>query len=143
VTRLRGRNLVDGQPLASVPPNQVASTLGFRWFDRKLTTAVRWTAVAAKTAADIPTANLDGDTTPDPVFQPTSSYNLVNIYIGYEPAPDVLATFSVDNILDEYYIHYTDALPNLSAFGQNIRGTAIPSPGITYKAGLQVRFSAM
>lgn len=143
VTRLRGKNVDTGSPLASIPPDQVASTLGFRWFDRKLTTAVRWTAVAAKRASDIPQADLDGDGVAESVFQPTASYNLVNIYVGYEPAPDVVVSFSVDNILDEFYIRYTDALPNLSAFGQGSAGVAIPGPGITYKAGMQIRFAAM
>ncbi len=143
VTRLRGKNTDTGAPLASVPPDQVASTFGVRWLDRKLTTAVRWTAVAAKRASDIPQVDLDGDGVAESAFQPTASYNLVNIYVGYEPTPDVLVSFGVDNILDQFYIRYSDALPNLSAFGQTTPGVAIPGPGITYKAGMQIRFAAM
>ncbi len=65
-----------GQPLSTIPPDQVTTTLGARFLDEKLTVAVRWTAVAAKTAADLPD---------DAVYEPTDSFNLVSIYAGYQP----------------------------------------------------------
>lgn len=56
------------------------------------------------------------------------------------PNENVLATFSVDNILDVFYIPYMNALPDVP--GQ-APGVKFAGPGITYKAGLQIRFGAM
>src|SRR5262249_30397322 len=106
-THMRGKNVDTGAPLASVPPDQVATTLGFRWYEQKITTAVRWAAVAAKGLGDIPTADLDGDGKAEPMFQPTSAYNLVNLYLGYKPTDDVSMGFAIENVLNQYYVRYT------------------------------------
>ena len=112
--RIRGKNLGTGLPLATIPPDQVTTTFGVRFFDRKVTAAVKWQAVDAKT--DVP-----------PGFTPRSSYNLVNLYLGYQPTEDVLAGISVENVLNTYYVRYLDALP---------------SPGVTVKGSLKLRFGA-
>jgi hemoglobin/transferrin/lactoferrin receptor protein len=58
----------------------VATTLGTRLFDKKLTLAVRWQWVAAKTADQLP-----DDLTPAQLDAlVTSSFNLVNLYMGYQ-----------------------------------------------------------
>ena len=41
-----------------------------------------------------------------PDFAPVPAYNLVNLYIGYQPTPDILASFSIDNLLNKYYVQY-------------------------------------
>lgn len=38
---IRGKNLSDGQPLATIPPDQVSFLLGARSQDRKWTVAMR------------------------------------------------------------------------------------------------------
>ncbi len=117
---LRGYNVDTGAPLATVQPDQVSTTVGARFFDRKFTVAVRWAAVAAKKAKDIPT-----DSTGALVFAPSDAYNLVKLYLGYEPTPDVLAAFTVDNLLNEQYTPYMNQLA---------------SPGITFKGEVKIRF---
>ncbi|WP_018389243.1 TonB-dependent hemoglobin/transferrin/lactoferrin family receptor [Ancylobacter sp. FA202] len=108
--------LYAGQPLSSIQPDQVTATLGFRFLEEKLTVAVRWTAVAAVTASDLPT---------DSVFEPTDSFNLVSVYAGYQPNANTLWRLSVENLLDEQYTQYENFLP---------------SAGLTVKAALTMRF---
>lgn len=116
--RIRGRDVATGEPLAKIAPDQIATTIGTRFWDGKWTIAVRWAAVAGKSEDDLPTNSL---------FEPTGSYNLVNLYLGYQPTEDVLAAFSVDNLLNEQYTRYMDT-------------TA--SPGITFKGSLRIRYGA-
>ncbi|MBS7540976.1 TonB-dependent hemoglobin/transferrin/lactoferrin family receptor [Ancylobacter lacus] len=105
-----------GQPLSTVPPDQITTTLGFRFLDERLTIAARWTAVAAVTASDLPD---------NAVYDPTPSFNLVSLYAGYQWNPDTLLRLSVENLLDEQYTQYQ---------------TFLPSAGLTVKAGITVRF---
>ena len=105
-----------GQPLSSIQPDQITTTLGFRFLDERLTVAVRWTAVAAVTASDLPTNS---------VFEPTDSFNLVSVYAGYQPNANTLWRLSVENLLDEQYTQYENFLP---------------SAGLTVKAALTLRF---
>ena len=108
--------LYAGQPLSSIQPDQITTTLGFRFLEEKLTVAVRWTAVAAVTASDLPTNS---------VFEPTDSFNLVSVYAGYQPNANTLWRLSVENLLDEQYTQYENFLP---------------SAGLTVKAALTMRF---
>ncbi|MDQ0304724.1 TonB-dependent hemoglobin/transferrin/lactoferrin family receptor [Ancylobacter polymorphus] len=105
-----------GQPLSSIQPDQVTATLGFRFLEEKLTVAVRWTAVAAVTASDLPVNS---------VFEPTDSFNLVSVYAGYQPNENMLWRLSVENLLNEQYTQYENFLP---------------SAGLTVKGALTVRF---
>lgn len=105
-----------GQPLSSIQPDQVTATLGFRFLEEKLTVAVRWTAVAAVTASDLPASS---------VFEPTDSFNLVSVYAGYQPSENILWRLSVENLLNEQYTQYENFLP---------------SAGLTVKGALTVRF---
>lgn len=113
-----GENVDNGQPLANVMPNNVAATLGARMLDNRMTMSVRWQWVAAKTAADLPT---------DSPYEPTPSFNLVSLYLGYQPSENLLATLSVENLLNEQYTQYQQFLP---------------SAGLTVKGGLKLRFGA-
>ncbi|QFR35138.1 TonB-dependent hemoglobin/transferrin/lactoferrin family receptor [Ancylobacter sp. TS-1] len=105
-----------GQPLSTIQPDQVTTTLGFRFMEEKLTVAVRWTAVAAVTASDLPVNS---------VYEPTDSFNLVSVYAGYQPNPNTLWRLSVENLLDEQYTQYENFLP---------------SAGLTVKGALTLRF---
>ncbi|MCK0195395.1 TonB-dependent hemoglobin/transferrin/lactoferrin family receptor [Ancylobacter sp. 6x-1] len=105
-----------GQPLSTIPPDQISTTLGFRFLDEKLTIAARWTAVAAMKASDLPDSS---------VYDPTPSFNIVSLYAGYQFNESTLLRFSVENLLDEQYTQYQNFLP---------------SAGLTVKAGLTVRF---
>ena len=118
VTLNEGEDLVDNQPLANIMPSNVAGTLGARFLDNRLTVSVRWQWVAAKTLADLPT---------DTPYEPTPSFNLVNVYLGYQPSENVLASLSVENLLNEQYTQYQQFLP---------------SAGLTVKGGLRIRFGA-
>jgi hemoglobin/transferrin/lactoferrin receptor protein len=94
--------------------------------------AVRWMAVASKDRDDIP-----NDTRGQPLFPPTNSYNLVNLYIGYQINPNALASLSVENLFNEQYTKYLTIFPN--ELTQTITG--FPQPGITVKGSLKVRFA--
>jgi hemoglobin/transferrin/lactoferrin receptor protein len=122
----KGEDLTTNQPLLKIYPAQVATTVGARFWERKVTMAVRWLAVAAKEAKDIPVgANAN----------PTDAFNVVNLYLDYRPTEDVILAFGIDNLFDEYYVKYLD----LRTQGSNGRVPS-PSPGITFKGSLKVRF---
>jgi hemoglobin/transferrin/lactoferrin receptor protein len=131
---IRGKDVTANIPLLTVQPDQLATTFGVRLLERKLTVSVRWQAVAAKNASDIPDRNKDGI----PDFAPVGAYNLVNLYIGYQPTEDVLASFSIENLLNQYYVQYMNA-EGASQPGQP-PAVVFPSPGITFKGGLKLRF---
>jgi hemoglobin/transferrin/lactoferrin receptor protein len=120
-THLRGSNLTQNLPLATIPPDQISGTLGLRFFDGKVTFAARGTAVAAKNASDIPDTDRDG--TPD--FKPSKAYGLLNLYLGYQPNEDLLASLGIDNVFNAQYVRYLDYQA---------------SPGVTFKASLKIRF---
>ena len=124
-SKLHGRNLTNGQPLAKVPADMLATTIGARFFDRKLQVAVRWAAVAAKSLIDLP-APTSG------VVTPVGSYNLVNLYLGYEIDPTLFAALSVENLLNEQYTVYTHefASPGLTV-KLSIRKTFGPVPDVS------------
>jgi hemoglobin/transferrin/lactoferrin receptor protein len=126
-SHVEGTNADTGLPLARIAPDSVATTLGARFWENKVTVSVRWQAVSAKTADEIPSSS----------YPPTDAYNLVNLYVGYQPNPDVLASFSVENLLNEDYARYLTYYPNPSGTGNPI---AFPQPGIVFKAGLKIRF---
>jgi hemoglobin/transferrin/lactoferrin receptor protein len=127
---LTGQNLSEGVPLATIPPDQVSLLLGARLLERKLTLAMRWTAVAAKPLSQIPLEQ--GDAGPVPIFDPTPAYSLVNVYVGYQPIPDVVAAFSIENLLNVDYTKYMCC--------SSAAGYVVPSPGITFKGSLTVHY---
>lgn len=109
-----GDNQTTNEPLVSVMPNNVATTLGARLFDKRLQASVRWQWVAAKTEEDLP---------PDSAVEPTDSFNLINAYLSYQATEWVTAQFALENLLNEQYTVYQQF---------------VPSAGITFKAGLKV-----
>ncbi len=131
-SHVRGHNIETGAPLAKVAPDSLTTTVGGRFLDRRLTLALRWQAVAAKHAEDIPT-----DASGSLVFPATGSYNLINVYLGYQIDPNTLASLSVENLLNEQYTKYMTVYPN--ELTQTITG--FPQPGITIKGALRIRFA--
>ena len=91
---------------------------------------MRWTAVAAKPLNQIPLEV--GDSGLVPVFDPTPAYNLVNIYLGYQPIPNVVDAESDENLLNVDYTKYMCC--------STAAGYVVPSPGITFKGSLTVRY---
>ena len=118
--RIRGEDETTGLPLLSIPADQIATTVGVRFYDRKITASVRWAAVASKDINDIPVGAI-----------PTDSYNLVNVYLGYQPTEDITAALSVENLLNEYYFDYLDA-----------QTSRVPERGLAVKGSLKVRFGS-
>ena len=116
---IHGKDESTGGPLLTIPPAQVTTTLGARFFDRKLELAVRWTHLAAKKMEDIPAGAI-----------PTGSVELVNLYAGYQINPDTVAALSVENLLDKFYFDYLGA-----------QVSRVPSRGLTVKGSLRIRFS--
>jgi hemoglobin/transferrin/lactoferrin receptor protein len=127
---MEGKNVDTGVSLYTVQPRKVVTTIGARFFERKLTASVRWASIEAS-QDNLPAGYVAG-----------SKYELVNLYLGYAPTPDVLASFTVENLLDQYYRAY--AVPGSTALEtQNDTLWAAPGSGITFKGGLKVRFGAL
>jgi hemoglobin/transferrin/lactoferrin receptor protein len=83
-----------------------------------------------KLREDIPNSTaLSGN----PDLPATSSYNLVNLYAGYQPTPDITWALSVENLLNVQYAPYMNAY----ASGNSV--LPFPSPGTTVKGSLAVR----
>jgi outer membrane receptor protein involved in Fe transport len=95
----KGEDLTKNRPLVKIYPAQVATTVGARFWDRKVTVAVRWLAVAAKEAKDVPTGV---------TAVPTDAFNVVNLYVDYRPTEDVILGLGIDNLFDEQYVKYLD-----------------------------------
>jgi hemoglobin/transferrin/lactoferrin receptor protein len=137
-SHVRGKNVQTNEPLASVPPDSMTTTLGARFLERKMTVALRWQAFDGKKESDIPHTPPPSS---DPVFLPSKPYSLVNLYANYQFNPDVLATFSVENLFDHQYTPYMSTYPvEAGPFGPPDGSLSIPGPGITVKAGIKVRF---
>jgi hemoglobin/transferrin/lactoferrin receptor protein len=142
-SHLRGRDVSNNLPLGTIPPDQVTTTLGARFLDRRLTVSVRWQAVAAKNPDDIPPgpeAPAGATQGPPYAYYPTAAFNLINLYLGYQINLDALASFSVENLLNSQYSRYLNVAPSP---GHGANSTPLPfySPGITIKGSLTVRFS--
>ncbi|KZD22498.1 TonB-dependent receptor [Tardiphaga robiniae] len=126
-TLQRGKNTQTNVGLATIQPRKVTTTGGVRLLDRKLVISAQWASVGANT--DIPVG-----------YVPSTAYDLVNLYVAYQPTPDITLNFGVDNILNQYYRPY--AIPGAGADGttQNDVLWTAPGPGIVYKGGLKVHF---
>ncbi|MDB5656719.1 MAG: TonB-dependent hem/hemoglobin receptor [Tardiphaga sp.] len=122
-----GKNVSNGVGLATIQPRRVTTSGGLRLLDRRLTISAQWASFAANT--DIPVG-----------YVPSTAYDLVNLYVAYQPTRDITLNFSVDNILNQYYRPY--AIPGAGADGvtQNDVLFSSPGPGIVYKGGLKVHF---
>lgn len=105
-SHIRGDNLTDDQPLLSVFPEKLVTTLGARFLENKLTVGGRWTAVAAQ------------ERTPVGELQ-SEDYNLFDLFAVYDVNENFSTSLTLKNITDEQYQRYlnleTDAEPGFSA----------------------------
>ena len=97
--RIRGDNVNTDQPLTTIPPDKVVTTLGFRAFDQRLTFGGRWFAVAEQDRV--------------PAGSPTSdAFDVVNLFAEYEHNDNLSFGAAVDNVFDQQYTRFLDASPN-------------------------------
>ena len=129
-TDMESRNLTKNQPLLKIPADTFAATLGVRFLDRKLTTAISWQNVDAKNPSDIPPGSTPGSL----ALPAVPGYNIVNLHLGYQFNEDAAFGFAVENLFDAYYAPYTSVTTVGSAVVPS------PSPGLTFKGSLKVRF---
>jgi hemoglobin/transferrin/lactoferrin receptor protein len=96
-----------------------------RLLDRTLVLSAQWSSFGANN--DLPAGYL-----------PSTSYELVNLYLTYQATRDITFTASIDNLLNQYYRPY--AIPGSSTDGttQNDVLFSSPGPGTVYKAGLKI-----
>ncbi|MCB5174511.1 TonB-dependent hemoglobin/transferrin/lactoferrin family receptor [Microvirga lenta] len=111
-TIISGRNEITGDPLNSVVPNRISTTLGFRFLEDKLTIGTRLTFV---------------DDTKPTVTNPTKGYGLVDLFASYRYDENISGDISIQNLFDRQYTQYL----NSNA-----------SPGLTAKFGLTVKFAS-
>lgn len=123
----RGKNTVTNVGLATVQPRKVTTTAGVRLLDRALTISMQLASFGANN--DLPAGYL-----------PSTSYELVNLYLAYQATRDITLSASVDNLLNQYYRPF--AIPGSSSDGttQNDVLFSSPGPGTVYKAGLKIHF---
>ncbi len=76
--------------------------------------------MAAKKADQIPAGG----------YAPTSAFNVVSLYLGYQINQNATLGLAVENLFNEYYARYL----------QVYEGGVFPDPGITVKGSLKVRF---
>ena len=127
----RGYNDVTNKGLVNIQPDKISTTVGVRSSDRKVTLAGTWVSAAANQHID------------QVNYIPSTSYELLNLYLTYQPTKDLWFNFSVDNALDRYYRPYAIARTADSTSTQNDILWTSPPPGIVYKAALRVHFGAM
>jgi hemoglobin/transferrin/lactoferrin receptor protein len=124
---IRGKNTVTNIGLSTITPRKITTTGGVRLLDRRLTISAQWSSFGANN--DLPAGYL-----------PSTSYELVNLYLTYQATKDITLTASIDNLLNQYYRPY--AIPGSSTDGttQNDVLFSSPGPGTVYKAGLKIHF---
>jgi hypothetical protein len=71
-----------------------------------------------------------------PDLPPSEAYMITNLYMGYQPTPDVTAALSVDNLFNKQYAPYLNTYA-----GGTTGSTLLPflGPGVTVKGELRVR----
>lgn len=115
-SRIRGTDEETGNPLLSVPADQITATLGFRALDNKLVAGVRARFVAEQDRVP-----------PSSVVVPSDSYTIVDLFAQYQITDNALINFNVDNVFDTEYRQYLDLLND---------------PGLNARVGLTMRLGA-
>jgi hemoglobin/transferrin/lactoferrin receptor protein len=123
---LNGKNVQTGIGLYSIPPQKISTQGGVRLFDRSLILSFLWTHAFAN--YDIPRT-----------YTPATSYDLVNLYLQYQPTRDLVFNLSVENLLNQYYRPY--AIP-IGSTGdtQNDVKWASAGAGLVVKGGVRYHF---
>ncbi|GJD49172.1 Hemin receptor [Methylobacterium crusticola] len=114
-THVDGRDRATGETLLTVPPDRISATLALRLLDERLTVGTRLTLVAART--DVPAGT---------TLLATKGYGLVDLFASYQPNDRIRADFILQNAFDRRYVQYLNALP---------------SPGLTAKAAISIKFA--
>ena len=126
---IRGKNLDNGQPLATIPPDQVSFLLGARSQDRKWTVACagrRWRqSRSTRFRWKWATPGWFPCSIPLP---PTIWSTFISAISRYR----TVAAVSVENLLNVDYTKYMCC--------STAAGYVVPSPGITFKGSLTVRY---
>ena len=123
----RGEDNATGLGLATVQPRKVTTTGGVRLLDRRLTISAQWASFGAND-------NLPAG------YKPSTSYELLNLYVAYRPTDNVTLNFAVENLLNQYYRPF--AVPGSSTDGtsQNDVLWTSAGAGLVVKGGLKVHF---
>jgi hemoglobin/transferrin/lactoferrin receptor protein len=112
--RIRGTDDTTGQPLLTVPADQITLTTGFRAFEDRLIAGTRIRLVDAQDRVPTGTAPVDG-------------YTVVDLFGQYELNDAMTINLNVDNVFDRAYIQYLD---------QSY------SPGLNARIGMTIRVGA-
>lgn len=105
-THVRGDDLTANIPLASVFPDKVVTTLGFRFMEDKLQVGGRWTYADGQDRVPNPTSDNIED-------QPSESYNLVDLFATYKVNETVTTALTLNNIFDEQVRLYRHTEPEM------------------------------
>jgi hemoglobin/transferrin/lactoferrin receptor protein len=111
---IEGTDLTSGQPLLTIPADQLTLTAGVRLLDERLVLGARARFVAAQDR--VPTG-----------ATPASEYVVADIFAQYNHSDDLAFNLNIDNVFDKAYTQYLDQ----SA-----------SPGLNVRLGMTMRFGA-
>ncbi|MFE1597251.1 TonB-dependent hemoglobin/transferrin/lactoferrin family receptor [Methylobacterium sp. ID0610] len=114
-THTQGRDRATGQTLLTVPPDRISTTLGLRFLGGDLTLGTRLTFVAPR--RDVPAGS---------TVLATRGYGLVDLFASYQATDRIRADFILQNAFDRRYTQYLNLLP---------------SPGLTAKAAVSIKFA--
>lgn len=123
--RCNNYGIADSYVNNMIPPNWHASaTLGTRWFQEKLEVGLRGTWMGERNQ----TPQFD-DTTKSGFLRPVPwhKYNLLDLFVSFQPTDAVAVAFNIDNLTDRYYL---DAL----SLG------LVPAPGRTVRMSTTLSF---
>ncbi len=120
-THVRGDNLTNGEPLKSIYPDKLVTTVGFRMMEEKLLLGGRWTYADGQDRVPAPTDPSD----PNIDETPTPSYNLVDLFATYEVNDTLQFGLTLNNIFDEQF---------------RIHRHEDPEPGFNAKISATIRF---
>jgi len=98
-TVLDGRDLETDEGLATVPPNRMTATVGFRAFQEAVDVGARVTLVGGKDDAE------DFDYSGDP-------YQLLDLFLDWNIDDETELNFSINNVFDREYTQYLDLEPS-------------------------------
>lgn len=116
-SHVRGTDETTGDPLLTIPADQLTTTLGFRALGDKLVAGTRARFVAAQDR--VPASSS--------LIVPTSGYSVVDLFAQYELSDQATVNVNIDNLFDKTYLQYLDL--------QN-------DPGFNARIGLTMRLGA-
>ena len=133
-SHIRGRNLITGVPLLKIMPDQLATTLGVRMLDRKLTVAARCARGRRQEEGGHPGqpgALRQSRSAAERGLQHRQPLSRLPADRGHHGG-----SLGIDNLFNKQYAPY------LNTYAGGTTGSTLlpfPSPGITVKGELKVR----